>query len=111
MTKTVSLPNGRTWRPQSAALDHFKDMLNRYADGQRVTDQQDHDDLAALLSVYDAVPGLSETKTGVGVDYFYRDLDREPRPGGVKTSCFYVMRQDGTAVDFSAIKAVRVASA
>lgn len=110
MTKTVSLPNGRTWRPQSAALGHFKDMLNRYADGQRVTDQQDHDDLLALLTVYDAAPGLAETKIGAGVSYFYRDIDQDNAHDGPQTSCFYVMRVDGTAIDFSTRKAVMAAS-
>lgn len=110
MVKPVSLPNGRNWRLQGDALKHFKDMLSRHSDGQRVTDPQDHSDLSALLTVYDGVPGLAEKKSGAGVDYFYRDLDREERPGGVRTSCFYVMRLDGTAIDFSAIKAVRVAS-
>lgn len=110
MTKTVSLPNGRTWRPQGAALDHFKEMLNRYSDGERVTDPEDHSDLLALLTVYDSVPGLTETKAGAGVDHFFRDVDQEERPYKVRTSCFYVMRVDGTAVDFSTIKAVRAAS-
>ncbi len=110
MVKPVSLPNGQKWRLQGDALKHFKDMLNRHSDGQRVTDPQDHSDLSALLAVYDRVPGLAETKSGAGVDYLYRDLDRETRPGGVRTSCFYVMRLDGTAIDFSTIKAVRMAS-
>ena len=29
MAKPINLPNGRSWRTQTAALAHFKDMLRR----------------------------------------------------------------------------------
>lgn len=68
MTKSVRLPNGRHWRTQSEARDHFKQILSRSTLGERVTDADDHADLAALLQVYDSVlrPGAAR---------------RDPRPG------------------------------
>lgn len=79
----------------------------RYADGDRVLDATDHDDLAALLKVYDTVvPAGEPTKTGSGVAHFERrpDLDH---PG--RTSCFFVVRTDGSSIDFSTRRALDVA--
>lgn len=70
MAKSVSLPNGRFWKAQTAALDHFKDMLRRYADEETVEHYLDHDDLVALLERYDAVIIDGPTKIGRGIDYF-----------------------------------------
>lgn len=41
MAKTIGLPNGRSWKSQTAALTHFKDMLGRYSDNQIVEDRSD----------------------------------------------------------------------
>jgi hypothetical protein len=72
MAKSVSLPNGRFWKTQTAALDHFKNMLRRHADEQIVEDYIDHDDLVALLERYDAVIVDGPAKIGRGIDYFFR---------------------------------------
>jgi hypothetical protein len=72
-----------------------------------VQDANDHADLLALLQVYDQDEVPASSKTGAGVDHFYRDRDQEH--GGL-TSCFYVRRVDGSCVDFSYLRAVEVAS-
>src|SRR5947208_12698570 len=53
MAKAVTLSNGRTWKTQGVALEHFKQMLARYADEGTVEDRDDHEDLVALLVRYD----------------------------------------------------------
>jgi hypothetical protein len=106
--KIVRLPNGRTWPRKGDAVDHFKAMLARYRDGSRVSDATDHSDLASLLAVYDSVVDSGDpTKAGVGVAHFERRPDRD-HPG--HTSCFFVVRIDGTSIDFSTRRALDVAS-
>lgn len=105
--KGISLPNGRTWSKKGDAVDHFKAMLARYRDGSRVSDATDHNDLAALLEVYDSVlAGGKPTKAGAGVSHFERRKDQD-HPG--HTSCFFVVRVDGTSIDFSTRRALDVA--
>jgi hypothetical protein len=104
----VYLPNGRSWPKKGDAAKHFRDMLNRYAVGSRVNGPSDHSDLAALIAVYDSVvPKGQPTKGGSGIDYFEKDLDRD-HPGN--TTCFFVVRTDGTRIDFSLGRALDVAS-
>ncbi|WP_408733937.1 DCL family protein [Paraburkholderia tropica] len=82
-------------------------MLWRYADGDRVKDPQDHEDLSALLEAYDSVvPAGQPTKRGSGIAYFERRPDQD-HPGN--TSCFFVIRTDGTSIDFSTRRALDVA--
>jgi hypothetical protein len=86
-----------------------KFTLARYVDGDRVRDATDRDDLASLLAVYDAVvPAGESTKTGSGVAHFERRPDRD-HPGN--TSCFFVVRTDGSSIDFSTRRALDVAGA
>jgi Protein of unknown function (DUF3223) len=106
--KTVSLPNGRTWPRKGDAIDHFKAMLARYRDGSRVSDAADDSDLAALLEIYDSVLDAGQpTKAGAGVSHFERRKDQD-HPG--HTSCFFVVRIDGTSIDFSTRRALDAAS-
>lgn len=108
MPKPLTLKNGKSWRTQALAKGHFKDMLARHKNGQKVTDPSDHGDLLALLDCYDRDVLLPrETKTGSEVEYFFRDRDTE-HPGN--TDCFHVRRTDGTIIGFSTIRAVEVAS-
>lgn len=105
--KTISLPNGSTWPKKGDAVEHFKLMLARYQDGGRVSDASDHSDLAALLDVYDSVLDAGHpTKAGVGVSHFERRKDQD-HPG--HTSCFFVVRTDGSSIDFSTRRALDVA--
>lgn len=106
--KTISLPNGRTWPKKGDAVNHFKAMLARYRDGSRISDQSDHSDLASLLEVYDSVVVAGQpTKAGSGVSHFERRRDQD-HPG--HTSCFFVVRTDGTSIDFSTRRALDVAA-
>lgn len=107
-SKPISLMTGRHWTKKGDALAHFKNMLSRYKVGESVNDPSDHADLAALISIYDSVLALSEpTKVGCGIDHFEKRLDRD-HPG--HTACFFVVRTDGTSIDFSTIKALDVAA-
>ena len=108
-TVPISLPNGRNWPRKGDAVDHFKAMLARYSDGARVVDSKDHSDLASLLQVYDSVLDAGRaTKAGDGISHFERRKDRD-HPG--HTSCFFVVRTDGTSIDFSTRRALDVAGA
>lgn len=105
MVKSVQLSNGRTWRTQADALAHFKQMLARYSNGDRVEDTTDHDDLAALLERYDgAITDGGPSKIGVGIDHFRRQCNAGI---GWSTDGFWVHRTDGTSIDFSYISAVK----
>lgn len=104
---SISLPNGRHWQRKGDAVDHFKAMLARYSDGARIVDPADHSDLASLLQVYDSVIDAGEpTKTGTGISHFERRKDRDHLG---HTSCFFVVRTDGTSIDFSTRRALDVA--
>ena len=104
MAKSIELPNGRSWKTQTAALAHFKEMLHRYVDNETIEDRSDHDDLIALLERYDAVETDSPSKIGVGVDLFLRKRNGFD---GFSTPGFWVRRTDGTETDFSYIWAVK----
>lgn len=102
----ITLASGRHWAKKGDALAHFKDMLGRYRVGDKVNESADHADLAALLNVYDSVlPAGHQTKAGSGISHFEKRWDVD-HPG--HTACFFVVRTDGTSIDFSAIKALDV---
>lgn len=107
MAKPVQLTNGSSWPTQTAAKAHFKEVLNRHVDGQRVTDPAHHSDLLALLEAYDRDVPPNIRKCGAGVDYFFRERDQEHNGF---TSCFHVQRTDGSFIDFSYLRAVETAS-
>ncbi|CAE6860299.1 hypothetical protein R69658_07583 [Paraburkholderia aspalathi] len=108
MAKSVMLNNGRQWRTQHDALEHFKQMLARYRNGERVADPSDHADLCALISRYDEfVPAGEDTKAGQGVSHFSRESNAS---AGWTTDGFHVHRLDSTSIDFSYIEAVKCAS-
>lgn len=105
--KPVSFPNGRSWPKKGDAVDHFKLMLGRYKDNARVTLAADHEDLLSLLEVYDSdLEDGEPSKAGMGVSHFERRKDQD-HPGN--TSCFFVVRTDGTSIDFSTRRALDVA--
>lgn len=108
MAKPVTLSNGKSWPTQIGAKEHFRVMLGKYANGQRIADSADHDDLLALVKIYDgALKPPQETKTGPGINRFFRDADKD-HPG--TTDCFFIERIDGSMIDFSFHKAVKIAS-
>ena len=59
--KPVALANGSTWPTQEGAKAHFKEMLNRYRVGQKISSARDHADLYSPLERYGA---LHETTGG-----------------------------------------------
>lgn len=107
MAKSVQLSNGRQWRTQKDALQHFKQMLARHENGDRVSETADHDDLFALIARYDGVLAAAEvTNTGSRIECFSRERNVGD---GWSTDGFYVDRTDGTSIDFSYIGAVNCA--
>jgi hypothetical protein len=72
MAKSVEIGSG-SFRTQKSALDHYKAVLHRYQDGQRVSKQDDHADLVALIERYDPVRVYS-TQTG---HRFHAKLDSD----------------------------------
>lgn len=105
MAKPVVI-GSRSFRTQSGALDHFKALLHRHQDGQRVSDATDHTDLVALIERFDPVlEAVGEPPKGAGqIAHFERRLNTGT---GWSTSGFWIVRQDGTETDFSYIDAVK----
>lgn len=104
MAKSVTLAKaGRHWKTQTEARAHFSAMLKRYKRGQQVPPGADHNDLAALLELYDE----TGEKRGSGIASFF--LERDIEHGGMN-DCFYVKRTDGSQIDFSIHKAVSYVS-
>lgn len=115
MKKTVprgtpfTLTNGSVWPNRTAAKKHFSVILNlpQYSIGSTITDAKHHDDLLTLVVAYDAVnEKWSGAKTGSGVAHFIKEYDDEPSRSAFRTSCFYVVRTDGTKAHFSTNKAI-----
>lgn len=104
MAKKITLSNGKSWNTQKEALQHFKDMLNRYQNKDVIDVGTDHEDLVALLERYDEAITDGPSKTGTGIDYFTRTVNNFT---GFATAGFWVHRKDGTSTDFSYISAVR----
>jgi hypothetical protein len=104
----ITLPNGRGWTKKGDAARHFREMLNRYAVGERVQVAADHSDLVALLTIYDAdMPLGNPTKSGSGIVYFEKNIDQDHQG---QSTCFFVVRSDGTRIDFSLGRALDAAS-
>ncbi len=83
----------RSFEKKGDARAFFKEMLNRYRPGDRVSDA-DALDLRALLKRYTEY----EAKLGRGIDHFEivtQFVD------GITTQCFEIVRADGTRDDFS----------
>lgn len=98
MAKKVYLGDGLEFKTKTSAKDFFRNISDQYVDKQKVEDVAHHAALLALLENHHE----AAIKKGAGVLHFYKD--RSPDHGN--TSCFYVMRIDGTFTDFSLPKAV-----
>ena len=104
----IHLPTGRNWPKKGDAQSYFKAMLGRYEVGVRVLDPNDHAELEALLAIYDSVlPQGQAKKAGAGVAYFEKRVELD-HPG--RTTCFFVVRRDGTSIDFSYLRALDAAT-
>ena len=104
MAKSIALNNGRDWKTQTAAIEHFRSILHAYKNGDTVTDPSHHDDLAALLERYDDSITRELSKIGSGIERFERRINGQ---AGYATPGFWVVRTDGSATDFSFYTAVR----
>lgn len=80
----------RAFEKQSDATTFFREMLNRYRPGDRVS-EEDSLHLAALLERH---PEYT-TKVGCGVDHFEVQMTEHGTP------CFRIVRVDGNGTDFS----------
>jgi Protein of unknown function (DUF3223) len=80
----------RVFEKQGDATAFFKDMLNRYRPGERLTDE-DSLDVAALLERHSEYIA----KVGCGVAHFEVMLTEHG------TQCFRIIRTDGSGTDFS----------
>lgn len=80
---------------QSQAKEFFREMLNRYIPGERISPE----DSAHLGSLFKLHPEYA-MKVGSGVNYF------EVIPADYGTQCFCAVRTDGSKEGFSYIKCV-----
>lgn len=104
MAIAITLSNGRTWKSQKDALNHFKSILNSYNNKEIIEARADHEDLVALLERYDEAITDGPSKTGAGIDHFTRTVNNFK---GFATPGFWVHRVDGSSTDFSYISAVK----
>jgi hypothetical protein len=88
--KPVELPSIQ-FPTMSKAKEFFKNMLNRYQDGQEIN----QDDYVLLYELLLRHPD-ADAKIGSGVKRFFRD-----RSPDHPTSCFHLEREGGLATDFS----------
>lgn len=90
MAKSVNLAN-RSFATKKAAVQHFRDILNRYESFTPISG----DDLLDVSALLAAHPDAAE-KAGVGIAHFFvHDSPDHP------TRCFWVQRVDGSCIAFS----------
>ena len=85
----------RSFDKAGDATAFFTAMLNRYDIGDRVS-AEDTTDLSALLARHDEV----KEKVGTGIVGFEVNTPPQGVPQFSKR-CFWVIRDDGTKIDFS----------
>ena len=84
----------RTFDKFGDAQAFFKEILNRYPIGGLVIGT-DKADLRALLKRHSE----EAEKVGCGVDHFV--VDNGPPGHDIATRCFWIVRTDGSRIDFS----------
>lgn len=104
MAKKIELNNGRNWKTQKAAEDHFREIRDRHPLNTPIENPSDHDDLTALLERYDAAHPKEQSKIGVGIQFF--DVRKNYTNGG-NTTGFWITRKDGSQTDFSFLWAIQ----
>ena len=90
MARQPIVLNGIEFKFRKDAIEHFKNMLERYRNGQSIAGD-DRDMLLALLERHPE----ADKKIGCGVRRLYKDRTDMP------TSCFWIERTDGSRTDFS----------
>ena len=82
----------RTFEKAGDATAFFSAMLNRYSIGE-IVNELDGLELRALLKRHDE----QHEKVGVGIAHF----EVAKAPDDYKNQCFWIVRIDGTKIDFS----------
>jgi Protein of unknown function (DUF3223) len=82
-----------TFPKKGDVIAFFREMLGRYADGERVSDE-DARHLLALLKHHTE----SDAKIGPGIAYFKVDINTQYK---ITTRSFWIVRPDGQSEDFS----------
>ena len=90
MARQPIVLNGIEFKFPKDAIYHFKNMLERYRNGQTIAG----DDRDMLLALLERHPQAYK-KIGCGVKRLYKDRTDMP------TSCFWIERTDGSRTDFS----------
>lgn len=88
---SIKLPH-KEFSTKKEATQFFKEMLENYTNGDKVSSVDDDNILFDLVQRHPEV----EEKVGTGIEYFYKD--RSPNH---PTSCFHIKRNDGSTTDFS----------
>jgi hypothetical protein len=90
----------KTFNSKKSAKQYFRDMLARYADGERIESEQDHADLEALVRRLDdaLIANGEPEKRWEEIAWFERRINYPH-----KTSGFWLVRHDGSQSDFSFI--------
>lgn len=99
MAKRRILIGGRAFPTKKEADAYVRQVRDKYAVGARVTDVDDQEFLLDLLAMH---PEAAD-KLSAGVDCF------EVRDNG-STTGFWIVRSDGSAIDFSFTKRLRTPS-
>ena len=95
----VELPS-KTFATKKDALAFFKEMLSRYKDKDKISPEDDH----LLFELLQRHPEAKD-KIGVGVRNFFR-----VKSSSFASSCFHLIRHDGSRTDFSYKSCVTKAS-
>lgn len=75
--------------------NHYRDIISRYEWGETLS-PEDHIDAFELLQFHPD----KEEKIGVGLDHI--EIRRNTREShGYNTKCFFIIRTDGSDIDFS----------
>ncbi len=85
----------RSFKSKGDAIKFFQDMLNRYEVGAKVS-HEDGRDLESLLKNHTEYA----EKVGCGISHF-EVRNGDTWQGDFKTKCFWIVRNDDTASDFS----------
>jgi hypothetical protein len=85
----------RSFEKAGDATAFFKEMLNRYGIGEKVS-PEDAVDLSALVERHDE----RDEKIGAGIAGFEVNTPPDDVPQ-FSQRCFWIVRNDGTKIDFS----------
>jgi hypothetical protein len=87
--------NSKHFRSQKEIDNHYSNIIAKYEWGEPIS-AEDHMDAIALLDFH---PDKAE-KMGCGMSHI--EVRRNTHEAhGFNTKCFFVVRTDGTAIDFS----------